>query len=182
MRRRKYSKKKQGSKKRTKPQDLTQSTLSMSVDGLLHRLKKTGSLSADLPSSEALERYAVIPLLFAQKSTPADRQGHISFDSWADRPAIELRNITRGHVRRIRLQAGPISLVLVAERRQEDWSFVARVYRHENVSCEFVITAGGHKLLPRTQGFYQWTSARTPRKLGLISPNMKVEFERLKWL
>jgi hypothetical protein len=72
--------------------------------------------------------------------------------------------------------------VLIAERRAGGWSFVARVYRKHEVTCDFVLKAGANRLLPGSQGFYQWLSDRAPRSIQLVSANTQIEFEKLMWV
>jgi hypothetical protein len=84
-------------------------------------------------------------------------------------------------IRRLCLKAGKLSLEIVAERRQDCWEFVGRVYDSKKVSSEYVLRVGAKKLLPRSQGFYHWSSKGTPRTLRLLSQDLQVEFERLSW-
>jgi len=129
----------------------------------------------------ALDRYAAVPLIDRQPASAQRITGQVAFDSWANRPAAQIRDVTVGLIRRVCLQAGKLSLEIVAERRQDCWEFVARVYDRKTVSSEYVLRVGAKKLLPRSQGFYHWSSKGTPRTLKLLSQDLQVEFERLSW-
>lgn len=133
------------------------------------------------PSPDALDRYSAIPLVDRRPVAARRIEGRVSFDSWADCPAAQLRDMTVGMIRRICLKAGKLSLEIVAERRQDCWEFVGRVYDRKNVSSEYVLRVGARKLLPRSQGFYHWSSKGTPRTFKLLSQDLQVEFERLSW-
>jgi hypothetical protein len=132
------------------------------------------------PSGASLERLEAIPLLFETGRARA-LPGKIVYDSWAHGPAVALRDVTDGHVRRVVLRAGKVSLEIVAERRQRDWQFVARVYSGGQVRHGFVLKVGARKLLPGSGGFYQWTSRAVPHSLSLFSYRKNLVFERVSW-
>ncbi len=133
------------------------------------------------PTPGALDRFAAVPLIDRKPNSLRRITGQVVFDSWANRPSAQLRDVTVGLIRRVCLTAGKLSLEIVAERRQDSWEFVARVYDNKTVSSEYVLRVGAKKLLPRSQGFYHWSSKGTPRTLRLLSQELQVEFERLSW-
>lgn len=108
-------------------------------------------------------------------------KGNVTEDSWRGRAPIDIRDVTFGHVRRVKLKAGKISLEFVAERRETDWTFVARVYEGGKVSSDYVLSVGRRKLLSKSQGFYFWDSKRPPGKISLLGDKSIIEFERLRW-
>jgi hypothetical protein len=148
---------------------------------LLSRFPLAGQTEMARPPSDTVDRYALIPLLSEPHSRRPSLTGSVCYDSWAHRPAPELRDIPLGSVRRIRLEARPISFEVVAERRQDGWDFVARVYRANEVTSEFVLRIGSRSLLPRSQGYYHWSSKRTPRAVRLLSRSLQVKFEDVSW-
>jgi len=133
------------------------------------------------PSRGAIQRYYNIPLLFDESREARRLTGHLVHDSWSDGPSAARRDVVDGHVRQIRLKAGPFQLEIVAERRESTWEFVARAYRGAEATNEFVLKVGGRRLLPRSGGFFLWTSTAVPRVLRLESFEAKIEFERLSW-
>lgn len=149
---------------------------------LLRHFDLAGRALLEKPPSHALRRYAAIPLLLADRSKSRKIQGHVEFDSWSNKPAFSLRDVAVGIVRRLTLVAGPVSLEIVAERQQDNWSFAARACKDNQVSYEFVLNAASRKLLPQSQSFYQWTSTHAPRKFRLLSPEFHIDFEAVSWL
>lgn len=134
------------------------------------------------PSSDAVASWAAIPLLDSEPTRPVRHHGSISFDSWAEAGAVAIRDISIGDVRRLVLTAGSISFEIVAERLQQGWECVARVYDKGNVTSGFVLRVGRRRLLASTQSFYHWTSKQGPRGIALLSSGREVEFENPSWL
>lgn len=152
------------------------------IESLLEqRLESERAETIYEPSDEALARLSVIPLLFEEPATYTSRMGRIAFDSWAEGPAVSLRDVADGHIRRIRLRAGKVSLEIVAERSKGRWEFVARVYRGSSVMHNFVMSIGRKKLLSESGGFFRWTSKAVPHRIGLASFRQTYTFERVPW-
>jgi hypothetical protein len=86
-----------------------------------------------------------------------------------------------GLERRLELHAEGVTLKLVAERQSDGWDFVARVYRDGKATTEFIVQVGRRKLVPLSRGFYNWSSTRPPNIIRLLSPALRVDFERLSW-
>jgi len=147
----------------------------------LSRFPVAGRASIAPPSVGTVDRFAAVPLIDHPTASIHRITGRLTFDSWADRPAAQIRDITLGMIRRVCLNAGALSLEIVAERRRDCWEFVARVYDKKRVSSEYLLRVGAKSVLPRTQGFYHWSSKGTPRILRLLSRDLQVEFERLSW-
>lgn len=133
------------------------------------------------PSEEAVIRLTAIPLLFGEPRGVATGIGSVAYDSWSDGPSIALRNITDGHIRRLRLQAGKIAVEIVGEMSKGRWEFVARAYRGATVVHDYVLNVGRKRLLSESGGFFKWTSKAVPRKVVLISLRERLMFERLSW-
>lgn len=108
--------------------------------------------------------------------------GFLKVDSWARIPALQLRDAVGGLERRLHLEAGAYTLELVAEQQRESWAFVARVYNDDQVSHDFVLKAGVQKIMAEDDGFYHWTSPRTPHTLKLISEALRIDFQKVPWL
>lgn len=143
--------------------------------------KKVAPTGFAKPSDAALERYCNIPLLFDETSDARTVKGRISFDSWADGPADALRDSADGHIRRLKLKAGNLTLEIVAERRDNMWEFVARVYDRKKVTNSHVLKVGGRRFLPQTGGFFVWSSTMAPKILRLESLDTVISFEKLSW-
>ncbi len=133
------------------------------------------------PSSSAIERYCNIPLLFEESPNAHSVRGRTVYDSWADGPAMAMRDTADGHIRRLKLKAGNHVLEIVAERRDNLWEFVARVYERTRVTNSFILKAGGRRFLPQTGGFFVWSSRLVPKVLRLESFDTNISFEKLSW-
>ena len=133
------------------------------------------------PSGEAISRFELIPLFCGSEKPAAFVHGTTAYDSWAGNSPVALRDATDGHIRRIQLKANRLSLEIVAERRQNHWEFVARVYYGQNVKHDFVLKVGTRKILPFSGGFYHWTSRSVPYSIRLLSYKQHVIFDKLLW-
>ena len=133
------------------------------------------------PTAEALERFCSIPLIEDSADSGSACTGSVIFDSWQDLPAHVLRDITDGHIRRVTIKAGSLRLELVAERRDQKWEFVARIYASGRVRHDCLIKAGGRKFLPGSGGFYHWTSKNKPRLVELHTFDQQYVVEGLTW-
>ena len=149
---------------------------------LMQSFAHPGGESLTTSGADAVSRLAVIPHLERRRLPERRLSGSLAQDSWAQLPAVALRDAAIGLERRIRLVAGSIALELVAERQADGWEFVARVYRNEETSSEFVLKAGARKLLSKSEGFYHWSSNRPPRTFELISPSVHVNFDKVSWV
>jgi hypothetical protein len=141
----------------------------------------TVSEMQEMPTAEAMERFCNIPLIEDSAVSGSACSGAVVFDSWQDLPAHALRDITDGHIRRLTIKAGSLRLELVAERREQKWEFVARIYSSDKVRHDCLIKAGGRKLLPGSGGFYHWTSKNKPRLVELHTFDQQHVVEGLTW-
>jgi len=148
---------------------------------LAHKLGPGPSPTIYEPTEEAMARLGVIPLLFEKPHDYSGEFGSIAYDSWTEGPAVALRDIADGHVRRLRLRAGKVSLEIVAERTAGRWEFVARAFRGTTVVHDIVLQVGRKKLLSESGGFFRWTSKSVPRRIGLASLRRTYTFERVPW-
>ena len=149
---------------------------------LLSAYSVAGAKPVRKPDADAIERYSAIPLIYEDASARRVVAGSLTFDSWSQKPVAQLRDAGVGLTRRLCLEANGITLEVVAEREQDRWEFVARVYQKKAVSSEYVLRIGRLKLLPKSQGFYHWSSKRAPAKIGLLSQSIEVSFEGLSWV
>lgn len=133
------------------------------------------------PDKNSLKRFAAIPLYEKIRKGVKPQNGKLVFNSWAELPAVQLRDISPGFMRRLCFQAGQIKLEIIAQRQQFDWEFTARVYDAGDVSMEWVLVAGGKKLLPGSLGFYQWSSRSKPRRIKLRNSRGRIDFESISW-
>jgi len=133
------------------------------------------------PSPQSVARARAVPKLVTSRKPLRAVTGRVTFDSWADIPAVQLRSTVGTLERRVRLEAGKYTLELVAERGQREWEFVARIYHGAKVTSEFILQAGRRKLVPQSQRCYFWSAKNPPRTLQLLSPDLKIEFGKLTW-
>lgn len=132
------------------------------------------------PSSHSRQRLHSIPFLFDTSVRSAAIFGRIDYDSWAEL-APGLRNSEDGHIRRMRFNAGKISIEIVAERRESGWEFIARIYSENSVVHEYVLNVGNKRLLAQADGFYHWTSKSLLQRIQIVSPDQHIEFGGIKW-
>ena len=133
------------------------------------------------PSDEAIQRYSAVPLLFEEPRGARSYRGRVELDSWSGTGGVRLRDVTEGHVRRIRLGWKQLHLDVVAERTHDGWQFTARVEDGDDVAHGFVLKVDAKNLLPRSGGYYHWSSKRVPRVLALSSREQQITFEELAW-
>ena len=133
------------------------------------------------PSPQSVARAKAVPKLVASRKPSRGVTGRVTFDSWADVPAVQLRSTVGTLERRMRLEAGSYTVELVAEREQKEWEFVARIYRGARVTSEFILQVGRRKLVPQSQRCYFWSAKNPPKTLQLLSPELKIEFGKLIW-
>jgi hypothetical protein len=133
------------------------------------------------PDLVSIKRFSAIPTLYQVNRKHKHRKGNLVFDSWASLPAYQLRDIVPDFIRRLCLQAGSIKLEIIAERQQEIWEFTARIYDDNDVSMEWILSAGRRKLYPITFGFYQWSSKNKPHRIKIFNKNYKIDFEKISW-
>ena len=143
--------------------------------------RKSASSPFAKPSKKAIARYCNIPLLFEGSLEAHSVFGKTVYDSWADMPAIALRDSANGRIRQLKLKAGDLVLEIVAEYLDNVWEFVARVYDCRKVTNDFVLKVGNRRFLPQTGGFFVWSSRLVPRVLRLESFETNISFEKLSW-
>lgn len=133
------------------------------------------------PPAELISRCGAICLMHRSGPQRSHRTGRVVFDSWAEGTPVAMRNVTDGHVRCLRLASGSTAIEIVAERQQQQWEFVARVYSGQKVLHDCVLKVGGQKLLARSGGFFHWISKSVPHQIGLLTFGREVSFGRLSW-
>ncbi len=148
----------------------------------LSRFPVAGGKPITKPDIGSIQRLASIPLMYEDTKPRRMIAGRSSFDSWSQRPLAQLRDTGAGLTRRLCLEGNGVTLEIMAERGHDRWEFVARVYHKKVVSSEYVLRIGRQKLLPKSQGFYHWSSRRAPGKIRLLSESLEVCFEGLSWL
>jgi hypothetical protein len=132
------------------------------------------------PSSEALERWSAVPLVFAGAPPDHTVLGRVVFDGWKD-GGVALRDTASGHTRCLALQAGSVTLELVACRDERGWMFTARARDTQRVRHGLVLRFGRRRLLADANGFFQWRSRGVPRALELWSQDARLCFEAIPW-
>ena len=133
------------------------------------------------PTVASAARWKAIPLMNEAAPKTRPRFGRVVFDSWEMAPAGALRDIADGHIRRLELKAGKVTLEIVAERAQDHWEFVGRVYAQDAVQNSYVLSVRRLRLLPRTDGFYHWSSISVPHAIRIVSYQDNLVFGDIQW-
>jgi hypothetical protein len=133
------------------------------------------------PPTELLRRQKAIPQLIASRHPAESLPARLVSDSWGDHPAVAVREAPFGVERRLRFRAVSYVVELVADRRLEGWDFVARVYDGEILTRQFILKVGRRKLVPGRGDCYFWSSKRPPQRLQLLSGELRIDLEKVKW-
>ncbi len=141
---------------------------------------ESGQLESKLPS-ELLRRHKAIPLLVGSRRPARSVTASRVFDTWISRPALAVRQAAFGVERRVRFAVAPFEIEFVANRQLEGWDLAIRVYENGAITSRFVLQAGRRKLPVGCGECFVWSSLRPPRKLELLSPDLRISLEKLPW-
>ena len=130
---------------------------------------------------ELLRRHKAIPLLVASLRPTRSVTALRIFDTWTSRPALAVRQAAFGVERRVRFAVAQYEIELVANRQLGSWDLAARVYENGAITSGFVLQAGRRKLPIGCGECFVWSSPRPPRRLDLLSPDLRIRLERLLW-
>ena len=142
--------------------------------------REAGDIRFEAPL-DSVYRHRAIARLIQSRRPERTIDGKVAFDSWADLPAVEVREAALEGERRLRLTADRYTLELIGDRRLDRWEFVARVYDRKKVSSEFILQIGRKKLHPCSQACFFWDAKRPPRRIQLLSPSLKIDFGEVRW-
>jgi hypothetical protein len=141
---------------------------------------ETGRLEEPLPR-DLVRRHKAIPLLVASLRPASTMTASRVFDTWASRPALAVRQATFGVERRVRFAVAQYEIELVANRQIQGWELAIRVYEDGAITSRFVLQTGRRKLPVGCGECFVWSSPRPPRKLDLLSPDLRIRLESLPW-
>lgn len=147
---------------------------------LLRRFRVAGKLELPEPPqgwvSKAIELASAKPSL---AETTKRLIGALTFDSWSLPAPAGVRGLAPLTQRRIRLEAGGVSLEIRAEKKAQQWNFVAQTNCSDTKSCSLL--ASSTLLKADEDGFFQWSSKTPPRSLILTVGAMVIELPELSW-
>jgi len=144
-------------------------------------LPDAGGIKPVPPSKDALQRLLAIPLLCADQASSERIAGRLALDSWQHGPAIALRDVADGHVRRLRFEAGRYVLEMLALRTGQKWEFTARLRHGDRVVHASVLRIGERRLLAQRGGYFCWSSSAVPRKLAVLLLEKQLVFDGILW-
>ena len=133
------------------------------------------------PSSELVQQLKAVPLLARTRRPRKAVRAVPVMDSWSDRPAVAVRQAPFGVERRVRFEVGEYTLEFVASRNLDGWDCVARVYKEGRPARRFILKAGSRNISAGPGGCFIWSSAKPPRRLAALSPELQIDLERLEW-
>lgn len=90
------------------------------------------------------------------------------FDSWAMPLPAGVRGSATADERRLRFEAEPYTFDVRVEKQAGTYHFTAEVYGPEGSIKETAIVADSKKIHAGSEGLFEWSSARPPRKLALV--------------
>lgn len=131
--------------------------------------------------NELLRRHKAIPLLVASLRPARSVTASRVFDTWTSRPALAVRQAFFGVERRVRFAVAQYEIELVANRQLEGWDLAVRVYESGAITGRFVLQTGRRKLPVGCGECFVWSSPRPPRRLDLLSPDLRIRLEKLLW-
>lgn len=137
--------------------------------------------SIEYPQPEAVRRFHSIRLLDSKQSYTDIKPGIILFDSWAGVPQHQIRDSEPGLIRSLCLKADEVTFDFVCERIQKGWAFTGRVFEFGDAVMHWILQVGNKKILPKSLGYYHWTSNRSPRTIRLLSAKTRIDFEKVVW-
>ncbi len=135
----------------------------------------------EMPPETAVSRWAAIARIENSRRPAQSMPGLLAFDSWTQRPSLQIRDGSHALERRVRFQAGKYTIEMVGDRRSEGWDFSARVYVGRKVTSEFVLKVGQQRLVAGAQDCYFWSSRRPPRRIRLLSPDLEIDCGEITW-
>lgn len=137
--------------------------------------------SLERPVPEAIRRFHSIRLLASKQSYTDIKSGIILFDSWAGAPRHQIRDSEPGLIRSLCLKADEVTFDFVCERIQKGWAFTGRVFEFGDAVMHWILQVGNKKILPKSLGYYHWTSNRSPRTIRLLSSETRIDFAKVDW-
>lgn len=147
---------------------------------LLRRFRVAGKLELPEPPqgwvAKAIELASAKPSL-AQATKRLI--GALTFDSWSLPAPAGVRGLAPLTQRRIRLEADGVALEIRAEKKAQQWNFVAQTICSDTKNCSLL--ASSTHLQADEDGFFQWSSKTPPRSLILTVGEMVIEIPELSW-
>ena len=150
----------------------------------IHDLLKI-SLAGPAGSSEVANgtvyRAAALAAYDQARHPAAHLAGAVGHDSWAFESGPAVRDNVSGQERRLTLTAGVYRLELIAERQQDRWNCVARFYKDNKPTGNFILTTGRRKLHTEARRCYFWSAKTPPRRLVVSSGEVRIDFGTIQW-
>ena len=103
----------------------------------------------------------------------------LTFDSWSLPAPAGVRGLAPLTQRRIRFETESVSLEIRAEKKAQQWSFVAQATGVPAADCKLILHR--RSLSADAYGFFQWSSKTPPRSLILTAGNRVIEVPELSW-
>ncbi|MBU0983741.1 MAG: hypothetical protein KKA42_07710, partial [candidate division Zixibacteria bacterium] len=86
------------------------------------------------PSTAAVDCWAAIARIESSRKPRRSVAGQLAYDSWTQRPVMQVRDGGSALERRVRFQAGKYTIEIVGDRGSAGWDFSARVYIGKTVT------------------------------------------------
>ena len=137
-----------------------------------------------LPSAPAswIEQAISVPNASSGKSGKIKSLlARVVFDSWAIPASVGVRGEALIQERRIRFDVSDYNFDLRAERRKNQWDFTARITDEFGQDFSCILVVGQKEIRPDEDGFYQWSSAKPPRNIKLLTGAGEFEIPELSW-
>jgi len=143
------------------------------------------SLAGELPLVSApkswIEKAIAVGKKPAKSSPIESLVARLLFDSWAMPVPAGVRGAGVFEERRVCFEALGKTFDLRAEHRQNRWNFTAKITDKSGIPADWAVLVGNGEHIPDADGFYQWSSARPPKKIRLLSDRSEIETPELSW-
>lgn len=103
------------------------------------------------------------------------------FDSWTIPHPVGVRGSGGISERRIQFRAGEYIFDMRAEHKRQDWSFIARISKPENLPAASVVKVGKIEIMADAAGLFMWSSKKPPSRLGFVTGEETVDLPELVW-
>lgn len=105
----------------------------------------------------------------------------LSFDSWSQPALAGVRSVGSVSERRIRFETDGILFDLRVEQERQGYLMTARLTQANEPCSGFVVTHSTGVVGAASDGYFEWTSHRPPKKITLKSNDLEIALPEIVW-